>query len=150
MFPVLLSLFIAIFQLPPVSKHLTVLTSTSAHAAAPGSKLSLYVDVTPNPGIHVYAPGAKDYLPVALDVASTPNVTFRSKRFGKAESMEFEGQKVPVFSKTFRITQDVELGATLASGETVTLNGTLKYQACDDKVCFIPASVPLTWTIAVK
>ena len=28
--------------------------------------------------------------------------------------------------------------------------GTLDYQACDDKVCFNPQSVPLRWTIGLK
>ena len=26
------------------------------------------------------------------------------------------------------------------------LHGTLRYQACDDRVCYIPATVPLQWT----
>ena len=33
---------------------------------AAGGKLALFVDVTPKPGIHVYAPGSKDYIPIAL------------------------------------------------------------------------------------
>src|SRR6187551_2298518 len=39
-------------------KHLRVATSASAADAAPRAKVSLFVDVTPAPGIHVYAPGA--------------------------------------------------------------------------------------------
>ena len=30
------------------------------------------------------------------------------------------------------------------------LSGTLDYQACDDKVCFNPESVALTWTIGLR
>ena len=32
----------------------------------------------------------------------------------------------------------------------MTIHATLEYQACDDKVCFIPQSVPLSWTIALR
>jgi hypothetical protein len=33
---------------------------------------------------------------------------------------------------------------------TLTISGTFEYQACDDKVCFAPQSIPLNWTIGVK
>ncbi len=38
----------------------------------------------------------------------------------------------------------------LKPAENVTLNGRLDYQACDDKQCFNPASVPLSWTLALR
>jgi hypothetical protein len=31
----------------------------------------------------------------------------------------------------------------------VTVSGTLEYQACDDKVCYAPAKVPLSLTLDV-
>jgi len=31
-----------------------------------------------------------------------------------------------------------------------TLAGSLEYQACDDKTCFNPVSLPLTWTMGLK
>jgi hypothetical protein len=33
---------------------------------------------------------------------------------------------------------------------SVTITGVLNYQACDDKACFMPQSVPLTWTVNVR
>ena len=38
----------------------------------------------------------------------------------------------------------------LANRTGITITGTLTYQACDDKVCFTPQSVPLSWTIGLK
>jgi hypothetical protein len=35
-------------------------------------------------------------------------------------------------------------------GTTIDLTGTVSYQACDDKVCFVPASVPVSWTVDVR
>ena len=29
----------------------------------------------------------------------------------------------------------------------LTIKGTLRYQACDDKVCFRPTNVPVEWTV---
>ena len=34
--------------------------------------------------------------------------------------------------------------------ESVTIEGSLEYQACDDRVCFNPVSVPLSWTLGLK
>jgi hypothetical protein len=62
---------------------------------------------------------------------------------------------VQVFDRPFRIVQDVTLALTPAfrqrasAKETLTVTGTLEYQACDDNVCFRPDSVPLKWTIGL-
>jgi len=40
--------------------------------------------------------------------------------------------------------------AALKDVTTLTIAGTFEYQACDDKVCFSPQSVPLSWTIGVN
>jgi hypothetical protein len=38
--------------------------------------------------------------------------------------------------------------AKALSGRTeLKLSGSLQYQACDEKQCFNPASVPLSWTL---
>ena len=34
--------------------------------------------------------------------------------------------------------------------DTLTLHGTLEYQACDDAICYNPVSVPLTWTVTLR
>jgi hypothetical protein len=33
--------------------------------------------------------------------------------------------------------------------DTLTINGTLKYQACDDLVCYRPDSLPVSWKIGL-
>ncbi len=37
-----------------------------------------------------------------------------------------------------------------ARRETLTITGTLHYQACDDTVCYRPVDVPVTWTIKLE
>ena len=59
-------------------------------------------------------------------------------------------EKVPVFEKPFRLTQDVTLAKSLKPGATVSSPGRSNFQACDDKVCFPPESVPVSWTVTVK
>ena len=45
---------------------------------------------------------------------------------------------------------DQESSAQLAEIDALTLTGRLDYQACDDRVCYDPASVPLSWTLTVS
>jgi hypothetical protein len=32
-------------------------------------------------------------------------------------------------------------------GKTFTIPGKLEYQACDEKICYLPASVPVEWQL---
>ena len=50
---------------------------------------------------------------------------------------------MPVYQQPFRLVEDVSLGRAVKTASTLTLTGIVKYQACDDRVCFIPASVPV-------
>ena len=52
--------------------QLEVTTYTTDRDIAPGNRFSIVLDITPKPGVHVYAPGAKDYRIVALDIPSQP------------------------------------------------------------------------------
>ena len=146
----LLALVLAILQSGSVAKHLTAIASTSANTATPGSRLSLFVDVASKPGIHVYAPGAKDYLPIAVTIDPHPGVTVGAVKYPKSDTMVFEGERVPVYQKAFRLVDEVSLASSLKTADMVTLIGTVKYQACDDHVCYFPASVPVSWTIKVR
>ena len=136
----------------PLSKHATITTAPAGATAAPGGKVALFVEMVPNPGVHVYAPGAKDYLPVKVTLKPQADVKVGKTTYPKSEMLFFEplNETVPVYQKPFRLAQDVTLGKSLKSGSTVTLAGTLEFQACDDKVCFVPESVPVSWTVTVK
>jgi hypothetical protein len=65
-------------------------------------------------------------------------------------------ERVPVYQKPFTLLQEIILEGTPQAqaafrGKTsLTINGTLEYQACDDKICYNPASVPVSWTIDLR
>jgi Disulphide bond corrector protein DsbC len=141
--------------LAAATPHLTLATSASSTAAAParpGSTIKLFVDVIPDPKIHVYAPGAKDYLPIALEIAAGPSIKAGKLVYPKSQDLYFESTKehVPVFSAPFRLAQDVTIDRAVRPGSSLTLTGVLKYQACNDLVCFNPVSAPVSWSVVVK
>ena len=138
--------------------HLEITSYLTDQVAAPGTHLSIVLDIKPGPRIHVYAPGVTGYKPIALAVQPQPGLVVRAADFPKAEDYFFKplNEHVPVYQKPFRITQDVEIdpsreaAAALKELKTMAISGTLDYQACDDKVCFNPQSVPLSWTISLR
>jgi peroxiredoxin len=140
------------------STHLDLTTWPSDAAIAPGNRFSLVLDIKPGPGIHVYAPGAKGYRPIALTIAPQPSVRVFPVQYPPSQTYFFKplNEHVPVFQKPFRLVQEVILEGTrqaqaaLQGKENLTLTGALDYQACDDRQCFNPASVPLSWTLALR
>jgi DsbC/DsbD-like thiol-disulfide interchange protein len=144
---------------PTETKHLTMAVSSPAVAVAPGTRVSLTLDVTPKPTMHVYAPGQKGFVPMSLTIQAAPEITTGAVQFPRAEKLRLNpGDDAQlVYSKPIRIAQDVTVATTPAlldrartPGATVTVKGTLRYQACDDTICYVPVNVPVAWTIALK
>jgi DsbC/DsbD-like thiol-disulfide interchange protein len=140
------------------STHLDLTTYPSDPAIAPGNRFSLVIDVKPGPGIHVYAPGAKGYRAIALTIAPQANIRVLTVQYPSAQIYFFKplNERVSVFQKPFTLVQQVILEGTpqaqasLRGKENLTLTGSLDYQACDDKQCFNPISVPLSWTLTLR
>jgi hypothetical protein len=134
--------------------HLRVRTSISHDSKAPDGTATLVVEIEPKPKMHVYAPGQPDYIPVSLDLVTDASYTAAPPQFPAAERFLFEplNEQQLVYAKPFRIADRVTLAPQarrqkVASAGRLTIAGTLRYQACDDKVCYIPTTVPLQWTV---
>lgn len=140
------------------SPNVEITTYTTDQVAAPGTHFSVVLDIAPGPRVHVYAPGVTGYKPIVLTVNAKPGLIVRAAQYPKAEDYHFKplDEHVQVYQKPFRIVQDVMIDpsaagqAALKGATSVTIEGTLNYQACDDKVCFNPQTVPLTWTVSLK
>ena len=138
--------------------QLDVTTYLSESAIAPGNRFSIAFDVTPHPGIHVYAPGAKNYRVIALNIATQPFVRLLPMRYPASQIYLFKplNERVSVYQRPFTLVQDVILEGTpqaqasFRGKDSVTLSGTLEYQACDDKICYNPASIPISWTLSLR
>lgn len=138
--------------------HLTVAAGVSDSVVAPGERVSLVFEVTPKPGMHVYAPGKHTYQVVRVTLEPQAWLRTHPAEYPRAEIYHFKplDERVEVYQAPFRLVQDVTILATpaaqklLAAMSTVTIRGRLEYQACDDKLCYSPQSVPVSWELAVK
>ena len=129
---------------------LVVSPSPADVSAKAGTKVMLFVDVTPKPGIHVYAPGNEFYIPIVVKLNPQAELKAGKLAYPKSEIVSIADEKVSVYQKPFRLTQEVEVGKAAKAGSNVVVSGTVNYQACDDKVCFPPETAPVSWTISVK
>ena len=138
--------------------HLQVTAGATDAVIAPGSRFSIVFEVTPGRGMHVYAPGKHTYQVVSIEFDPQPWLTAHAVNYPPSEIYHFKplDERVEVYMKPFRLVQDVTIAATpdaqkqLGALKTVTLTGRLQYQACDDEVCYMPATVPLSWTLEVR
>jgi len=149
---------------PPVeatrisTAHLDVVAFPSDASVATGNRFSLIFDVTPHRNMHVYAPGASSYRVVSVSVTPQPFVQpLQPLRYPQSDIYFFEplNERVPVYQKPFRLVQDVLLEGTTAAQtalrgkDSLTIAARLDYQACDDKTCYNPTTVPVTFTLSL-
>jgi hypothetical protein len=131
--------------------HVTVAAAVSPVAMSPGGSVRIDVDVTPRRAIHVYAPGKHAYKVVQLVLDSQAWLRAEPTKYPASTLYYFAplNERVEVYSTTFRLSREVRILATpeakkaLEGRSSVTLSGALEYQACDDKVCYQPARVPI-------
>jgi len=98
------------------------------------------------------------YKPIALSVDGQPGLVLRDAQYPRSEDYHFKplNEHVQVYQQPFRIVQDILIepspqGQTALNGvSALTIKGVLTYQACNDKVCFTPQTVPLTWTVNLR
>ena len=109
--------------------------------------MTLALDVTPKPKMHVYSPGQDGYIAITLTLDASPAITAAKARYPAGEKffMPALNETQLVYAKPFRITQDVTVKS--AAGEALTIKGSVRYQACDDKICYLPVTVPVEWKI---
>lgn len=132
--------------------HLSVQAIVEPEAASANAELTITFSVTPARGIHVYAPGSA-YQAVAVKLDAQPGMKVRKVVYPASEMYHFEplDEYVPVYQKPFTLKLPVAMAPSAVKGKnTVTLSGRLDYQACDDRVCFRPTTIPFMFELAVK
>lgn len=138
------------------AKHLTVRSTASAAIVRGGQRLALMLEIEVKPGFHVYAPGQEDYIPIAWNLAASGGWTAGEVAFPAAKRISVEGLgNLQVYDGKLLLARDLTIGSAntikpLLQGAELAVAGTLRYQACDDRQCFPPESVPLEWKFTVE
>ncbi len=136
------------------TSHLKVTAWASDESVRGGNRFALVLDVDLNDKMHVYAPEVEGYIPIDWTMDDGSGLRHYDAEFPQARILHLPAidESVPVYEGSFRLVRDVmigqqdELGDLLQDG-VLKIKGSLRYQACDDKVCYLPTTVPLEWSI---
>jgi DsbC/DsbD-like thiol-disulfide interchange protein len=123
--------------------RLTVAAEPPARVVA-GRPFTIELRLAPVAGVHVYAPGNPNYIPVAIAITPSPGVKADAAVFPPGEDFFFGPLKetVKVYSAPFLVKVPLSLDPKVVKTGDTLVRGTVSYQACDDRVCFPPQSAP--------
>ena len=138
------------------TKHLKLRTWLSDAEVVPETRLTIVAEVELPKKMHVYAPGIKGYIPIEWRIEESKGFQQHPIAFPASRMLHMKAIKetVPVFENRIWLTRDITVAPQnvvtplLADGQ-LKIKGSLRYQACDDKICYTPVDVPLEWTLRV-
>ncbi len=135
------------------TSHLTAVTDPLTVTAARDGRVTLRVHVTPAPRMRVYAHDVTGYRPLSLEVAPMEGLTVRPPRWPASQLYVFPptGEVSRVFDAPFVVEVQADLSASLRRAVTsgsARLTARLRYQACDDRLCYRPAEAQVAWASA--
>ena len=133
----------------PVVSGRTVLETDAAH---PGSTVKAAVVAEIAPGYHIndHVPSLDYLIPteVKLDAAKPVSVSRAVYPKGVPRKFAFLDTPISVYEGKLSIGVLLKVEAGAAPG-IYTLTGSLRYQACNERACLPPATVPLTLVVRV-
>jgi DsbC/DsbD-like thiol-disulfide interchange protein len=133
------------------AKHLKLSASAGVDVAHIGQRIVLALDIDLPKGMHVYAPGVQGYIPIDFAIAESTALAAHPAVYPPSKSLHLKVIKetVPVYTDHVRVLREITMSKNAKPGE-LTVDGSFRYQACDDKECFIPETVPLKWVLRVE
>lgn len=126
---------------------------TTPVTVAPGHSAEAEISIKVKTGYHVQAnPASEEYLiPTKLEIQTVDGLQIGAPVYPKGQSFKLEGsdQALSTYQNSFVIKVLIQADAKAQAGDK-TLQGTLRYQACDARSCLFPDSVPVQLTVTVK
>lgn len=140
----------ALAQGPPRAR-VTPFVTIDGIAASSTTRVALEVSLPE--GLHVQSDQPRDpaLIPTVLSIDAPAGVTVRNLIYPVPTDFSQAGQAQPlaVFEHTFVAGAEVALAGSVPAGDLV-IPGRLRYQACDDRVCFAPVTARFEWTLRVQ
>lgn len=135
--------------------HLKLRYSASNAQVRAGNRLTLRLQADIRPGQHLYAPGvATPYRPAQWQTHPSSLITAHAPSQPAARRLSFPslGEDLPIYTGQIEITRDITIGqhdavAPQLHGNDLVFEDTFTYQACTDRLCFPPTTIPLRWKL---
>lgn len=136
------------------TRHLVAETEAVDLASATGGRVTLRLRITPRPGMRIYAHDVTGYVPLSVRLDPITGLTVRQPAYPLPTSYVFPptGETSRVYEAVVTVEQVVVLSDALRrrlhAEDGTALSAALRYQACDDRLCYRPESVRIAWQAA--
>ncbi|MGH9406477.1 MAG: protein-disulfide reductase DsbD domain-containing protein [Terriglobia bacterium] len=137
-------------QRAPVVVKARLLLSTDAVHAGGIAHAAIVADIAPDYHINAHYPSLDYLIPtqLRLDPAKVFSAEKLSYPKGKPQKFAFSATPLSVYEGKIEIGADLAVRRGVAPGE-YPLRGALTYQACNDRECFPPTSVPVALSVKI-
>ncbi len=134
---------------PPKLELLPIVAADGVH---PGTSARVALLVRLPKGAHVNSDKPRDptLIPITLTVSPPAGISGAEIVFPEPKDLRQTGadQPLTVFEGEFTIGVELRVAETVAPGE-IAVPATLRYQACNETMCFAPVKVATGWTLKV-
>jgi len=150
-----LTVLVALGAIPAPAHAIEVVAVLAPQGVAvkPGAGTRVALQVMVKPGYHVQANPVENpsLIPVTLKMEAAGNVSVGEPIYPTPKRLRLPGdsQDLVVYDGTFVIALPIKVGRSATVGATVTLTGSLRYQACDDSHCLFPVTLPVALVVTV-
>lgn len=128
------------------------LSASALHPVAvkPGTEVTAPLRVEVQPGYHVNSDHPKDefLIPLKLTWTSGP-LEAQSVSYPKPEDIKVGNEILSVFTGEFDLNTHFKAPANLSAG-AAEMTGKLRYQACNNRMCFRPVTINVKLPVVVE
>jgi DsbC/DsbD-like thiol-disulfide interchange protein len=114
-------------------------------------RVTLVLRVTPKPGMRIYAHDVTGYVPLSLHMDAVEGSTLERTTYPASTWYEFPPtrERSRVYQEPVTIRQTLVLSSAarraLERGVRGRLTATIRYQACDARLCYRPEEARIAW-----
>jgi len=145
----------ALISMGQSSPRLPYAEATPVPIGAPvkaGTTVRAVLQVKVAPGFHVQSDRPRDpsLIPLTLTIDAPPGISLSGLVFPPSKDFTLKGSDQPlaVFEGAFSIEARLAVAKDHPAGE-ITVPARLRYQACDETVCFRPMTIATSWTLDI-
>jgi hypothetical protein len=117
-----------------------------------GKSAVINVYVVVKEGYHIQANKVNDefIIPTTLDIDTDRMMVMGKQVFPSGKKLKLEGTRdyLFVYDGKFKITMPLKAKEKIKKGKYM-LDAKLRYQACDDKICFFPKAIDFSITVKI-
>ena len=134
----------------PPRAEVTPLAAADGVTAGATTRIALQVSLPETFHVNANKPRDPSLIPIVLTVQPPTGVTVIEIVYPSATELAQQGaaQPLDVYERQFAIGITLALSPEVTAGELV-VPARLRYQACDEKMCYIPDTLVTAWTLRV-